>query len=419
MEKLQEAITLVEMGHVQEGMKLIELLRKEADHQTLYTIARVYENWGHLEEAMGIVKQLRAFYPEDGDLGIFAAELLIEMEKEDEALEILGQISAYDDSYVQSLLLQADLYFMQGLHEVAEQKLLKAKKTRPDEPVLAYALGELYLERGDFIKSAAFFKEAEPIASTLPEGDLYLRLAEALSRGGKFEEALEYYKKGLELKKELHSLFGYGLTAHKTGEYKTSISALEELKELDPEYTTLYPLLAASYEEEGALDEAVEVIRQGISKDEFNEDLKVRAARLMYRTGNREEGEKYAREVIALNPSNAEAVLHLSSMLKKEERFDDMIELLTHVAEQGDETPEMIWDLAFAYKESEEFKLAREQYEGAYPYFKNHEVFLEEYGMFLIEEGEPVKAAGILKHVLSLNPNLHHVEETISRLEEF
>ncbi|MDM5199510.1 tetratricopeptide repeat protein [Fictibacillus enclensis] len=419
MEKLQEAITLVEMGHVQEGIQLVEVLRKEADHQTLYDIARLYENWGHLDEALKIVTQLRALYPEEGDLTIFAAELLIEMEKEDEALEILGQISSCDESYVQSLLLQADLYFMQGLHEVAEQKLLKARKSNPEEPVLAYALGELYLERGDFLKAAAFFKEAEPIANTLPEGDLYLRLAESLSRGGKFEEALEYYKKGLEIKKELHSLFGYGLTAFKTGEFKTAITALTELKDLDPDYTTLYPLLSSAYEEEGALDEALEAVREGIAKDEFNEDLKVRAAKLLYRMGNPEEGERFARDVIALNPSNADAVLHLSSQLKKEERFDDIIELLTHVKEQGDETPEMAWDLAYAYKEAEEFEAARGQYESAYPNFKNHEVFLEEYGMFLIEEGEPEKASTVLKHALSLNPNLYHLEETISRLEEF
>lgn len=419
MEKLQEAITLVEMGHVQEGINMIELMKKDADHQTLYDIAKVYENWGHLDRAMEIVNQLRTFYPEDGDLSVFAAELLIELEKEDEALDILGQISAQDDSFAQSLMLQADLYFMQGLHEVAEQKLLRAKQANPNEPVIAYALGELYLERGDFIKSAAFLKEAEPIAGSLPEGDLHLRLAEALSRGGKFEESLEYYKKGLEAKKELHSLFGYGLTAFKTGEYKTAISALTELKELDPEYTTLYPLLAASYEEEGALEEALEAIREGITKDEFNEDLKVRAARLMYRMGNAEEGEKFAREVIALNPSNAEAVLHLSSMLKKEERYEDIIELITHVGEQGDETPEMTWDLAFAYKEAEEYGQARKQYEAAFAYFKDHEIFLEEYGMFLIEEGEPKKAVEMLKRALTLNPNLHHIEETISRLEEF
>ncbi|EIT86600.1 hypothetical protein A374_03479 [Fictibacillus macauensis ZFHKF-1] len=417
MEKLQEAVSLIEMGHVEEGMALIQTLKKDADHQTLYDIAKLYENLGHLEEAMNVVQRLRSLYPEEGELSIFAAELLIELEQEDEALEILGSISRFDDAYTQSLLLQADLYFMQGLHEVAEQKLLKARSASPNEPVLAYALGELYLERGDFIKSAVFLKEAESIADQLPEGELHLRLAEALSRGGQFEEALLYYQKGLKKKKELHSYFGYGLTAMKTKEYKIAISAFTELKSLDPDYTTLYPLLANAYEEEGALDEALATVKEGLVKDDFNEELKGKAARLLYQQGNREEGERYAREVIAINPSNAEAVLHFSSMLRKEERFDDIVDLLTHIVEQGDATPEMIWDLAFAYNEREEFEQARTHYEQAYPEFKESEVFLEEYGEFLIEEGEPEKALALFKEALSINPMLHHLEETIDRLQ--
>lgn len=41
-----------------------------------------------------------------------------------------------DDLYVQSLLLVADLFQMQGFDDVAEQKLLKAKEMMPTNLLL-------------------------------------------------------------------------------------------------------------------------------------------------------------------------------------------------------------------------------------------------------------------------------------------
>ena len=48
---------------------------------------------------------------------------------EEEAILILEKIHEDDPSFPESLLLLADLYQMEGLYEVSEQKLLKAKAT--------------------------------------------------------------------------------------------------------------------------------------------------------------------------------------------------------------------------------------------------------------------------------------------------
>lgn len=53
----------------------------------------------------------------------------------------------------------ADLYQMQGLFEVSEQKLLKAQAILPDEPVIDFALGELYFTQGAYGKAVRQFKK--------------------------------------------------------------------------------------------------------------------------------------------------------------------------------------------------------------------------------------------------------------------
>ncbi len=88
-------------------------------------------------------------YPEESEFTVFLAELYIDLDKEDEAIEVLHDIPENDDLYVQSLLLVADLFQMQGFDDVAEQKLLKAKEMMPDEPVITFGLAELYSSKGE------------------------------------------------------------------------------------------------------------------------------------------------------------------------------------------------------------------------------------------------------------------------------
>ena len=64
---------------------------------------------------------MRLLYPEESEFTVFLAELYIDLDKEDEAIEVLHDIPENDDLYVQSLLLVADLFQMQGFDDVAEQ----------------------------------------------------------------------------------------------------------------------------------------------------------------------------------------------------------------------------------------------------------------------------------------------------------
>ncbi len=96
---------------------------------------------GKRRKALALISDLHDLYPDESELTNFYAELLIDIDEEEKALEVLETISPEDPSYAESLLLMADLYQMQGLFEVSEQKLLQAKSMLQDEPVIDFALG--------------------------------------------------------------------------------------------------------------------------------------------------------------------------------------------------------------------------------------------------------------------------------------
>ncbi|WP_269757997.1 hypothetical protein [Thalassobacillus sp. C254] len=59
---------------------------------------------------------------DEGELYILAAEIAIDLDEEEDAIEWLLEIKEEDSTFLQAQLLLADLYQLQGLDEVAEDK---------------------------------------------------------------------------------------------------------------------------------------------------------------------------------------------------------------------------------------------------------------------------------------------------------
>lgn len=418
MDKINEIVRKIERGDIETGLNELKKIEKSATLDEKYAIAELYAKLGHIEKAKHLVDELLQYAPDDGNLRIFQAELLIDLEREDEAIEMLMAIEEDDESFVRAQLILADLYQMQSLDEVAEQKLLLAEKKAPDEPIISYGLGLFYLERGDYMKSIPYLKKAIHAKESIDDDRIELYLAKAYSATGHFEEAIEYYRKGLKRHEDIDSLFGYGFTAYQLGEMAVAIKQLEKLKKLDPNYASLYPILARAYEAEEMLDEAMNVLKEGMAVDEYNELLYVLAGKLSFKRQRPEEAVDYLREAIDLNPGNVEAVHTLASFLKFQERYDELEELIERLKEYGEVDPLLTWYEASVLKE-------KEMYDEAYALFREVEQqfstdidFLEEYAFFLLEYGLREQALEKLKALLKLKPDRDDIEQLLFDLEE-
>jgi tetratricopeptide (TPR) repeat protein len=257
-------------------------------------------------------------------------------------------------------------------------------------------------------------KEEKEIAGV----NIHQRMADLLSTSGNFEEALVYYDKAINEKLEINTLFGYAFTALQAGYNRTAIEKFIELKELDPEYHSLYLHLALCYEREEELENSLLTIQEGISQDEYNKELFLYGGKMAIKLGKMEEGEKYFRDSLALDPGFAEAALTLNKLFFHQERYEDVIELISQLDIKEDEEPQFLWDSALSLHKLEKFPYALEKYESAYTFFKNNEAFLLDYGNFLIEEGKNGRAAEIFKQLLIEDPTNTEYMDTLERLTD-
>lgn len=418
MDKVKKILAMLENGQHKQAKREYNEVLTHGTPDEKYLLGEEMFQLGFLEEAKALFEDLLELYPNEGELLVLLAEVLIEAGNEEHATLILERISETDPSFGQSLLLLADLYQIQGLYEVCEGKLLKAKAVMPEEIIIDFALGELYSEQGEVTKALEAYKAVLEERTEIAGVNINQRIADLLSTSGAFEEALPYYEKSLSEKLEINTLFGYAFTALQGGYNRTAIEKFLELKELDPEYHSLYLPLAKAYEGEEELEKSLDVVQQGIKQDEFNKELYFYGGKIALKLGREEDAERHLREALALDPGFTEAAITLDSLFIKQERYDQVIDLLSTMDIQEEYEPQFLWDAAFAYQKIEEYALAMEKYESAYGFFKENESFLTDFGYFLMEEGKNDRAAEIFKQLLKSDPSNEDYLDILERLTD-
>lgn len=383
-----------------------EVVQAGTDEEQYYLAEELF-TLGFLDETEDLYELLLAKYKDEGELLVRAAEVALEKDDIDSAQDYLEKVNKEDEAYIESLLVLADLYQMQGLFEVSEQKLLEAKQMAPNEPIIDFALGEYYLSQARFASAVQSYQTAVEAGLTIISNgavSVYERIAEAFAASGAFEEALSYYERALEDKESVDTLFGMGLTDYQAKDYTKAIHALEHLREHDPSYTTLYSYLAKSYEENGEPEKAIAVLRDGLTQDEFNKEMFLEAGKLAVTLRLPEEAEEFYRQAIVLDEEYSEAIMQLNKLLLAKEDYEGVIELVEGLGEEVISEPQIFWDVSVAYQETEQYNKAKANYELAYSHFTNNPTFLKEYGLFLREEGEYAKSQEVFRNYLELEP---------------
>lgn len=414
VELYKTAMKMMDEGLVDEALEMLKKHQEQSSDDEKYLISELYYERGFYDEAIKLLDQLLKKYPKEGQIITKLAEMYIELEEDEFAIQLLNEIPEDDPYYVASLIQLADLYQVQGLFEVSEQKLLTAKKLAPDEKVIDFALGELFFSIGDYGRAITYYEKLTSIIE-LNGISILERLAECHALLGHYEKALTFYR---DLDSEdPNIIFKYGFTAYQAKRYEIAIGEWEKLIEIDPHYHSVYYHLANAYKEENMFDKAYDTVQQGLKYDEFNKELYFLAGQLSLQLNKEDEAMKFLQKAIELDIDYQEAILLLVQIYSNKNEYGKIIDLITECKRSGAADPLYDWELAKAYREEELYDKALAAYEEASNYLQHDSDFLKEYGYFLIEEGLTEEAINILQKYLEIVPNDEEVFSFIERLK--
>ena len=418
MDYSEIVIAEIQNGNLDDVEENLQLALDSDDEDTLYLLGNTLYQLGFLNETQRVYNYLLDLNPGDDELKIYLAEIEIENGNELEALDLLHSIEETSEAYTQSLMVQADYYHLNGLPEVSIQKLKEAEEILPNEPIVKFALAEVYFTTEDYQNAIQYYEQIvtageDEVAGTL----LSVRLGNAYMMIGQYQEAIDYFNESLTYKDDPEVYYQLGLVYVQQEEYNQAYEPLNKAKTLDPSLSSVYILLADVYEQQSKFEKALEEVEEGINHNEVNIEFYFKAAELAAKLNDFEKAEIYYERAMEIEPGNDRTIIKYAEFQNYMEDYEEVIELLGQSAETTRQLPEALWLMATAKNNMDEYDEARELFEQAAVYLEDDLDFLKEYAFFLREDGQREKMREVAQKYVTMNPDVD--AEMTSLLQEY
>lgn len=375
----------------------------------LLELAYYLEGIGFYPQARQIYEKLAPVFPE---VNLNLATIASEDGQIEEAFAYLEEIQPNSDWYVSALVLKADFYQMEGLTDVAREKLLEAR-SYSDDPLLIFGLSELDSELGNDLEAIKGYAQLDNRELYEQTGiSTYQRIGTAYARLGKFESAIEFLEKALELEYEDQTAFELASLYFDQEEYQKAVLYFKQLDTISPDFEGYEYGYSQALHKEHQTEQALQIAQQGLEKNPFETRLLLLASQLSYELHQPEQAEAYLLQAQEDAEDQEEILLRLATMYQEQERYEDILALEVY-------EPENLltkWMIARSYQETEDLDVAFESYQELLPELKENPEFLEQYIYLLRELGKFEEAKVQIQSYLNLVPDDIQMQDLYERL---
>lgn len=375
----------------------------------LYELATYLEGIGFYPQAKEIYLKIVEDFPE---VHLNLAAIASEDGQIEEAFAYLEEIQADSDWYVSALLLKADLYQMEGLTDVAREKLLEAL-SYSDDPLLILGLAELDSELENYQEAIQGYAQLDNRSIYEQTGiSTYQRIGFAYAQLGKFETATEFLEKALELEYDDLTAFELASLYFDQEEYQKAVLYFKQIDTISPDFEGYEYGYSQALHKEHQVQEALRIAKQGLEKNPFETRLLLAASQFSYELHDASGAENYLLTAKEDAEDTEEILLRLATIYLEQERYEDILDL------QSDEPENLLtkWMIARSYQEMDDLDTAYEHYQELAGDLKDNPEFLEHYIYLLRELGHFEEAKVHAQAYLKLVPDDVQMQELFERL---
>ncbi|MDS3416778.1 tetratricopeptide repeat protein [Streptococcus pneumoniae] len=375
----------------------------------LYELATYLEGIGFYPQAKEIYLKIVEDFPE---VHLNLAAIASEDGQIEEAFTYLEEIQADSDWYVSSLALKADLYQLEGLTDVAREKLLEAL-TYSEDSLLILGLAELDSELENYQAAVQAYAQLDNRSIYEQTGiSTYQRIGFAYAQLGKFETATEFLEKALELEYDDLTAFELASLYFDQEEYQKATLYFKQLDTISPDFEGYEYGYSQALHKEHQVQEALRIAKQGLEKNPFETRLLLAASQFSYELHDASGAENYLLTAKEDAEDTEEILLRLATIYLEQERYEDILDL------QSEEPENLLtkWMIARSYQEMDDLDTAYEHYQELTGDLKDNPEFLEHY-IYLLRELGHFEEAKVYAHTyLKLVPDDVQMQELFERL---
>lgn len=375
----------------------------------LYELATYLEGIGFYPQAKEIYLKIVEDFPE---VHLNLAAIASEDGQIEEAFAYLEEIQPDSDWYVSALALKADLYQMEGLTDVAREKLLETL-TYSEDPLLILGLAELDSELENYQEAIQGYAQLDNRSIYEQTGiSTYQRIGFAYAQLGKFETATEFLEKALELEYDDLTAFELASLYFDQEEYQKAVLYFKQLDTISPDFEGYEYGYSQALHKEHQVQEALRIAKQGLEKNPFETRLLLAASQFSYELHDASGAEDYLLTAKEDAEDTEEILLRLATIYLEQERYEDILGL------QSEEPENLLtkWMIARSYQEMDDLDTAYEHYQELAGDLKDNPEFLEHYIYLLRELGYFEEAKVNAQAYLKLVPDDVQMQELYETL---
>ncbi|MGT2930540.1 hypothetical protein ACVR1G_10010 [Streptococcus dentasini] len=394
----EKMIASIDQQDLEHANKYFKRALGEDDDETLLSLAQYLEGIGFLPQAKEIYLKERRDYP---DVNINLAQIAAEDGQIEEAFLYLDTIDKNDDNYLSALLVMADLYDMEGLSDVAREKMLEARQLS-DDPLVIFGLAELDYQLGNLQQAIREYAELDCRRTLEMTGvSTYQRIGHAYADMGEFEVAIEFLEMAVEIEYDDATVFELATLLYDQEEFQKANLYFKQLDTINPDFEGYEYIYALSLHEEHKIEEALKLAQQGLAKNDFDSQLLLLASQLSYENHDFQAAERYLLTAKDLAEDLEDVLMRLSNLYLEEERYEEVVDL------EQEEIDNVLtkWNLAKAYQALEREEEALRYFEAIAEDLTDNPEFLQDYAYILREFGYRDRAYQVASRYLELVPD--------------
>lgn len=398
MNNSEKMLAALDLGDLKRAEKYFNRALEMDNQATLLDLGTYLQSIGFYPQARQVYLLLQADFPE---VNLSLAEIAAEDGQLEEAFLYLDQIDEASPDYVTALVIMADLYDSEGLTDVAREKMLLASQLS-DDPLIRFGLAELDYQLENYQAAIAGYANLDNREILAETGvSTYQRIGRAYAHLGKLETAVEFLAKAVEIEYDDQTVFELASLLSEQEEHQRANVYFKQLETMSPDFVGYELAYARSLYAEHQLEQALRLVQQGLTKNEFDSQLLLLAAQLAYENHDEKMAESYLLQAREVAEDLEPVLLRLANLYLEQERYQEVLDLESEELESSLTK----WTLAKAHQALEHDERAKELYDQLAGDLADNPDFLKDYAYFLRELGYQESFQGVAQAYLKLVPD--------------
>ena len=432
----------------QAGAYLLTAIEK--DPESLYLLSKMamlLKRMKKFPEALSYALKCVELSPEDMPYRIMLADLYTLNGKDDLASEQYNTALSLDPENERIRLLVATILIRKNQLPEALVHLEKLIEQNPESVIAYYYIGKVNAGLKHYGKAEIAFLEV----LKLKEGQesAMIDLGALYQKTGRPEDAVEIYKKLLEFYPNnigvrirlanLYTRLGFedqaslqmqeikerakpgdpgrqtlGLIYLRQGKLDEAIEELNLIISVWPEDKKTIYYLAVAYQEKGELDKSLAYFSQIEKDSKYFPDSQMHMAFILDSQEKHDQAKKILEKAIAVNKSNAELYLMLSSIYENLEAYDAAMKVIKEGLQQNDKNIDLIFRLGVLLDKSGDKQACLDEMKKVLEINPNHADSLNYVGYTYAEQGVKLdEALELIKKALEIQPDSGYIIDSL------